>query len=587
LPVTFTEALKIAKAAPAGADAFHVKLVCGFTPLHLQTFLRAHIQQARPTRKVVVSAGLFGNVAGGLEELAAAGPQSNQPFDAVAVALEWPDLDARLDFRNSGAWGLSASADIGRTVATTLARVRRAVEALPAGIRVGVALPSLPLPPAFQGPGWQWAAAELTIEQQLIEFASVLTAHPQVWMTNRGRLSEESNPASRLDLKSYLSTGLPYTMPHADALAAQLARVIAPPPPKKGIITDLDDTLWAGLVGEIGPDAVQWDLASHNQLHGLYQKLLQSLAGQGVLIAVASKNDPELVKQAFQRPDILLAPDKVFPLEVHWNAKSSSVERVLQTWNVGAESVVFVDDSPIELAEVSTAHPAIDCIAFPKDDYGAGLAFLRRLADLCGRERVDAEDAIRLNSIRQNEAFRDGIQAKSASEGFLEQLQSEVTLDFMAARDPRALELVNKTNQFNLNGIRYTEADWQRAADAPGALTCVVSYTDKFGPLGKISVVLGRLEADILYVDCWVLSCRAFARRIEHQCIQALLEETGASTLEFRFIPTPRNGPIQDFAQGILGWKPESTFQFTPVEFAERWPPLYHRVTIKRRAEAK
>jgi FkbH-like protein len=534
----------------------------------------------------VVSTGLFGNVAGALEELAAARIAANQPVDLIAVVLEWADLDARLDFRNSGAWGFAASADISHTVAATLTRIRLAIEALPAGIRVGVALPSLPLPPAFQGPGWQWAAAELGIEQHLIEFASVLTAHPQAWISNQRRLSEESNPASRFDLKSYLLTGLPYTMPHADAVGGQLARVIAPPPPKKGIITDLDDTLWAGIVGEIGADAIQWDLASHSQLHGLYQKLLKSLAEQGVLIAVASKNDPGLVLQAFERPDMLLSSDKVFPFEVHWNAKSSSVERVLKKWNVGADSVIFVDDSPIELAEVSTVHPAIDCIAFPKDDYSSGLTFLRRLADLCGRERVDTEDAIRLNSIRQSEAFREGTQGQSASEAFLEGLEAVVTLDFEAARDPRALELVNKTNQFNLNGVRYTEAEWQRAADAPGAFTCVVSYTDKFGLLGKISVFQGRLQADVLYADCWVLSCRAFSRRIEHQCMHALLDETGASIIEFRFAPTPRNGPFQDFAQGILGRRPESTFQITRVEFAERRPQLYHQLVTRRRAEA-
>jgi FkbH-like protein len=527
----------------------------------------------------VVSTGLFGNVAGALEELAAA--------DCVAVALEWADLDARLDFRNSGAWGLAGSTDIRRTVTATLARIRQAIEALPTGVRVGVALPSLPLPPAFQGPGWQSAAAELGIEQDLIEFASALSAHPQVWIGNQRRLSEESNPASRFDLKSYLLTGLPYTMPHADAAAAQLARLIAPPPPKKGIITDLDDTLWAGIVGEIGPDAIQWDLASQKQLHGLYQKLLGSLAEQGVLIAVASKNNPELAMQAFQRPDMLLSSDKVFPFEVHWNAKSSSVERVLKTWNVGADSVIFVDDSPLELAEVSAAHPAIDCIVFPKDDYAAGLAFLRRLADLCGRERVETEDAIRLNSIRQSEAFREGTQGQPASEAFLEQLQAVVTLDFEAARDPRALELVNKTNQFNPNGTRYTEAEWQRATDAPGALTCVVSYTDKFGPLGKISVLQGRLQADVLYVECWVLSCRAFSRRIEHQCMQALFDETGASSVEFRFVPTPRNGPFQDFAQSILGRRPESTFQITRADFAERRPQLYNELVTRSRVEAR
>src|SRR5262249_30432752 len=153
----------------------------------------------------------------------------------------------------------------------------------------------------------------------------------------------------------------------------------------------------------------------------------------------------------------------------HWNAKSGSVGRILQTWNIAAESVVFVDDSPMELAEVAAAHPGIECVLFPKDDYNACLAMLRRLRDLCGRERVSADDSIRLASIRQGAAFREQSSAESAPESFLQQLNAAVTVDFGAGEQPRVLELVNKTNQFNLNGRRYTEADWRKLLAAPGA----------------------------------------------------------------------------------------------------------------------
>jgi len=109
---------------------------------------------------------------------------------------------------------------------------------------------------------------------------------------------------------------------------------------------------------------VSWDLAGHHQLHGLYQLLLAALAEEGVLIGVASKNDPASVQQAFLRKDLLVRPNQIFPMEVNWNAKSSSVERILRTWNIGADSVVFVDDSPMELAEVAAALPGIECVRF-------------------------------------------------------------------------------------------------------------------------------------------------------------------------------------------------------------------------------
>src|SRR5262249_30015243 len=157
-----------------------------------------------------------------------------------------------------------------------------------------------------------------------------------------------------------------------------------------------------------------------------------------------------------EREDLLLRPQQVFPVEAHWNAKSGSVGRILEAWNVSADSVIFVDDSPMELAEVAAAHPGIECVLFPGNDYPAGLAMLRLLRDRCGKERVSKDDALRLESIRQGAAFREQVEGGSAPESFLEQIGAVVTFDFAAAGQPRVLELVNKTNQFNLNGRRHT-----------------------------------------------------------------------------------------------------------------------------------
>jgi len=578
--VTITEALRITQSVPRDARPFAVTLVCGFTPLHLQTFLGAHLQQALPDRKVTITLGLYGNLVGTLESISDAALP-----DALVIALEWPDLDPRLDYRGAGSWGATAVNDIVVSARSMLDRIAAALLRIPSGPRTALLLPTLPLPPLFHTPGWQASQHELALQSSVMRFAADIAQEGRIAVINRQRLAEQSPAAGRLDLKSDLYTGLPYTIEHAERLASQLALVLAPPAPKKGIISDLDDTLWSGIAGEVGPDVVTWDLASHAQLHGLYQKLLGSLADSGTLIGVASKNDPAVAAKAFERKDLLLRPEQVFPIEVHWNAKSGSVARILETWNIAADSVIFVDDSPMELAEVAAAHPGIDCVLFPKSDYQAGLAMLRQLRDRCGKERISKDDALRLESIRQGAAFREQASGGATPESFLQQLGAVVTFDFAAAGEPRVLELVNKTNQFNLNGGRYTQPDWQKLLSSPGALLVAVSYEDKFGPLGTIAAIAGHADGKRLTIETWVMSCRAFARRIEHQTLKILFETTGASEIGFRFTTTAKNGPLRDFFTTLLGEEPQSEFRLTRSQFEAKCPALYHEVREMRRAE--
>ena len=579
--MTITEALRITQSVPRDARPFTVTLACGFTPLHLQTFLAAHLQLALPERKVTIVPGLYGNLAGTLEELSG----GTVPY-AVVIALEWPDLDARLDYRSAGSWGLAAAADIVATSRAMLDRIAAALRRIPSNPRMALSPPMLPLPPLFHTQGWQASQYELALRADVLRFAADLTQDGRVAVINMQRVAEASPPAARFDLKSNLYNGLPYTVEHADRLGAQLAMAVAPPPPKKGIISDLDDTLWSGIAGEVGPEAVTWDLASHAQLHGIYQKLLSSLAESGTLIGVASKNDPAVVAKAFERKDLLLRFDQVFPIEVHWNAKSGSVARILEAWNVSADSVIFVDDSPMELAEVAAAHPGIECVLFPKNDYAAALKVFQHLRDRCGKERVSTDDALRLESIRQGAAFRQQASTGATPESFLKDIGAVITFDFAVPGEPRVLELVNKTNQFNLNGERYTQPDWQKLLAQPGSVLAAVSYEDKFGPLGTIAAAAGHLEGRKLTLDVWVMSCRAFARRIEHQTLKMLFESTGADEMEFRFAVTAKNGPMRECFATLLGEEPKGEFRLSRSQFEAKCPALYHEVRETRRAEA-
>jgi FkbH-like protein len=569
--VKLTEALNILRIAPGNAPEFRVGLACGYTPLHVGTFLGAHLQQRLAGRYVTVETGLYGDLAGTLASWKDAG------LHGIACSLEWADLDPRLGFREAGAWGPQALADILSGAAAMGERIAAAVEEIRPEIPIAICLPTLPPPPVFHTAGWQAAEARLALDRELTGLASRLARRGNCSLADSMRLAEESAPAQRYDLKSDLLTGLPYTVPHASAVAGALARLLAPASSKKGLITDLDNTLWSGIAGEIGPANVTWDLASHSQVHALYQKLLASLAEEGVLIGAASKNDPAVVQQVFERDDLLLRAGRIFPIEAHWGAKSASIGRILQAWNISADSVVFVDDSPMELAEAAAAHPGLECLPFPNSDYAAAYALLRRLRDLFGKPRIFQEDAIRSASIRQGAQFLREAGA-SASEAFLAAAEAEVTFEFSLADDPRAFELVNKTNQFNLNGIRYTEADWKNRLLRPGAFLVKVGYRDKFGPLGKIAVMEGRLEDKTLFIDTWVMSCRAFSRRIEHQCLNAAFERSAAREVFLNFQPTPKNGPLRDFLASMAGRRPEGPFALSRAEFEEKRPRLYHRV---------
>lgn len=557
---------------PPSAASRAVYLACGFTPLHLRTFLQAHLQSPRPHAGVEVTVGLFGDLPGNLQRARASS------FDGAAVILEWADLDPRLGFRQFGGWGPQLIPDIINSVRAMRARVQDELERLSQTCPVALCLPTLRLAPVAYTAGWQASALELELLYETHALAIWAAGSPRMRVLNSERLDRISPPGKRRDARSELATGFPYTQQHADALASLLAMLLDPPQPKKGLITDLDNTLWGGILGEAGVRGISWDHAG-SHVHGVYQQFLSALAESGALIGVASKNDPKLVDEAFERPDLYIHQRQVFPVEAQWGPKSQSVSRILKTWNIGADSVVFVDDSPMELAEVKGAHPEIECFLFPKNDPAGAFELIEHLRDLFGKSSLSEEDRIRAESLRRTGAVEQAAETGgSALEDFLAQANSEITFQFSHAPDDRrAFELANKTNQFNLNGRRYTEAEWQRYFDQSGAFQMTVGYKDRFGPLGTIAVVLARVSGHSVCVDTWAMSCRAFSRRIEHQCLHFLFDEFRAEEIALDFQPTPRNGPIQEFLSAFGEAQPD--FRIGRASFQAACPPLYHSVS--------
>ena len=556
------------------SNAYAVQLACGFTPLHLRTFLVANLTGMMPERRIECGTGLYGDLAGILAtpETAAA--------DAVAVVMEWPDLDPRLGYRRLGGWGQAAVADILASVEARLAGLRSQLAAIAAATRVCLVLPTLPLPPAFLLPARQTGAAEWRLRTLLAGFAAECAALPNLAIAGTEALDRASPPEARHDLRSDLGADFPYRTEHAAILAQALAALIRPAPPLKGMITDLDDTFWRGIVGEIGTDAVSWDLDGHAQMHGLYQQMLAALADAGVLVAVASKNDPAVVARAFARTDLRIRPDLLYPVEVSWNPKYAAIGRILETWNIGADAVVFIDDSPIELAEAAERFPGLRTLRFPTQDDAGILALIRELRDLFGKDTITAEDRLRRDSIRQSALLRIATEDPASRDDFLASLGAGVTADFRKSpQDTRAFELINKTNQFNLNGARIDPAEWRRLLERNDSFVVAISYADKFGELGKIAVAAGEVGEEGVAVKHWVLSCRAFSRRIEHQTLKLLFERFDAEAIRLDYRRTERNGPTTDFLREALGATEDGPVTVSRTDFLAALPTLPHEVT--------
>jgi len=572
-PMKLAEAMRLARMPfPDGAAVTRTFLACGFTPLHLQTFLLAHLRLVAPETNVTVDSGLYGDVVGNVDAAAGGG------YEAVAVVVEWADLDPRLGLRAVGGWRIADVADALESARLRGADLVAAVRRMAPGRSVAVCLPTLPLAPVSHSPGWQGGDVELRLRTLVSDLAVLLADDVGVRVVSPSRLDAASPPGDRLDVRGEVHAGFPYRLPHAAVLADLLARLLASPTPKKGLITDLDDTLWRGLVGEVGPAGLSWDLDHGTHVHALYQQMLAALADTGVLLAVATRNDPMMVEPALKCADLLVPPDVFFPIEVHWGAKSDSVRRILQTWNVAADSVVFVDDSPMDVAEVAAAHPGIDGVVFPTNDEDAAFALLSWLRDQFGKDRVSVTDGLRLESLRQSVSLgRDAAASGGTTDEFLARLGAELVVARVRdTADTRPYDLVNKTNQFNLNGRRWSEAAWHGYVDTPNSIVLVAEYRDRYGPLGKIGVLGGRRDGRTFRLHTWVMSCRAFSRRIEHGCLAALFIDLRCDEVVFDYAATARNGPFRDFMTSLLGTEPFPGCRLTRGRFDEICPPLFH-----------
>jgi len=282
-------------------------------------------------------------------------------------------------------------------------------------------------------------------------------------------------------------------------------------------------------------------------------------------VAGVTKNDPDLARAPLESPESVLRPDDFVSILASYNAKSSQIRELAEQLNLGLDSFVFVDDNPVELAEVERALPEVHTVAFP--DRVADLpALIARLSRHFHREALTVEDRERTEMYRRRLV---GVVPKDAEgadlAGFLAGLEMRLTIQDRSSGDrERAVQLINKTNQFNLNGIRRGDDEVGAILAAGGALYGA-SLADRHGSHGEILACLVDADATVRSL---VLSCRVFQRRVEQAFLVWLAaHQEGDLTLEF--CETERNEPVRRFLRDPAVSETEGSWTVDLAAFRE------------------
>ena len=344
---------------------------------------------------------------------------------------------------------------------------------------------------------------------------------------------------------------IPYTTACFTALATMLARKIyaLQTAPRKVIVLDCDNTLWKGICGENGPSGIAIDPP--------YQALQEFMAGQhaaGRLLCLCSKNSETDVFDVFaHHPEMPLKRAHLLAWRINWQPKSENLIALAEELQLGLDSFIFLDDNPMECAEVQSHCPQVLTLQLPEKPERIQ-RFLQHVWPF-DHFKLTATDRQRTDLYRQNlerEQFRQGV---STFEEFLAALELEIRIAEMAPEHTeRVAQLTQRTNQFNVTTIRRTESEIQRLSLAKNLEFLVVEVRDRFGDYGLVGVMAFETQADVLRVDTFLLSCRVLGRGVEHQMWRELGKIALArelNTLAIPFLPTPKNQPALDFLNKV------------------------------------
>ncbi|WP_405493168.1 HAD-IIIC family phosphatase [Nocardia sp. NBC_00511] len=400
-------------------------------------------------------------------------------------------------------------------------------------------------------------------QNRLAEWERVVTAElreiPGVALLDAAEWTRIHPVDTPFDDRTDVLAHLPFSPEFQAAVALTLVSVVAAvsEPAPKVIVVDGDDTLWGGIAGEIGAEAVLFDAPRL----ALARRLAQWRAA-GTLLVLLTNNDPDTVRAVLRRDESPLHAEDFALIDAGWAAKPARLEGVANTLGLGLDTFSYLDDNPVEIARMRAEVPEVLSVTCPP---AVELeSFLTRLWPMTPRAATE-EDRSRAEFYRR-ERDRDTARAGIAFEQFLAGLELEVGIEQLTdATVERAHQLVRRTTQFTLGAVTTDDLDRWRAAGEVWTATA----RDRFGDYGLISVLGLEAEGDTLWIRGWQLSCRALGRGIEDQLLHWVAdraEALGRTTIRLIVEHTPRNAPARQLATRLLGGNAPAAPDGNPVE---------------------
>ncbi len=319
---------------------------------------------------------------------------------------------------------------------------------------------------------------------------------------------------------------------------------------KKCVILDLDNTLWGGIIGDDGMGGIEIGEYGKGHVFTNLQRWIKQLKDCGIILAVCSKNEADIAREPFEKhEEMILRLSDISIFVANWNDKASNIKMIQESLNIGMDSMVFLDDNPVERNLVKEKCPDIEVPELPKDP-ALWLDFLQR-KNYFETASYTGSGSDRTKLYQREFERKSHQQSFETIDDYLQNLMMEGrSKAFEPVKYPRIAQLTQRTNQFNLRTVRYTEDDIKRLAEDKGFITLYYTLKDKFGDYGLVSVViLKKTSEKELFVDTWLMSCRVFKRGMEEFVMNHVVQtakENGFETISSQYIPTKKNQMVKD-----------------------------------------
>jgi FkbH-like protein len=393
---------------------------------------------------------------------------------------------------------------------------------------------------------------------------------------------------ARLWYEAKQPISLDLTAEYGQTVAAIIAGALGAS--RKCLVLDLDDTLWGGVIGDVGLAGIDLGEGSpRGEAFKSFQQYLRALRERGVLLAVCSKNEPANARLPFeQHAETVLRLSDFATFRASWDPKADNIRAIAADLDIGLDSLVFIDDNPAERELVRQALPEVAVIEMPEDpaDYASALESSRWLEV----PRVTTDDRARATQY-QSRAEARALEETMDLSDFLASLGMRARVEPIDEGSlARATQLINKTNQFNLTTRRLTEGAVGALARDPGVCTRTVRLSDRFGDHGLVSVLIASRHGDVAEIDDWLMSCRVLKRGVERMLLRELVDWAaahGLRELRGRFVATGRNELVRGLLDE-LGFERanesenETSYRLSLDGFTE----LPHFIEVQREASA-